>query len=75
MTTFTHRHALDLDWKPGPGQKWKDAPKAQMRVAKMTDTTVYYTYANDPGPGQWTMSRAVFERDYLPQATTGEDPQ
>jgi hypothetical protein len=71
---FTHRQALDPDWEPRDGQKWKDAPKARMRVTKMTTYAVYYTYADSPSRrGSWSMARTVWDRDYaqsLPSATT-----
>jgi hypothetical protein len=66
--TFLHLHTLDPDWQPGPGQKWRDAPKARMRVTKMTRLAVYYTYANaEPGArGAFSMTRETWDRDYAP---------
>lgn len=70
---FTHLRILDPDWKPGPGQKYADAPKAQMKVTRMTMTTVYYRYASD-GSYAGAMKRETWDRDYAPtinrEATT-----
>lgn len=72
MTTFTHLRILDPAWRPGPGQRYADAPKARMRVTRMTATTVYYTYA-DAKPGArsaWKMPRATWDTHYASSATT-----
>lgn len=61
---FTHLRVLDPDWKPEPGQKYADAPKAQMRVTRMTNTTVYYRYADGSYAG--SMKRETWDRDYAP---------
>lgn len=56
---FTHDRKLDLDWKPGPGEKYKDAPKARMRVTRVTNNTIWFTYASSEGTG-WFLGRKVF---------------
>lgn len=64
---FTHLHHLDLDWKPGPGQKYRDAPKARCKVTRMTSLAVYYSYASEPtNHGAFYMSREEWDRDYAP---------
>lgn len=63
--TFTHWAFLDPDWKPGPGQKYRDGPKALMVVTRVDRFTVWYGYAptTKPGPrgpvlgGGWRISR------------------
>lgn len=54
--TFTHWAFLDPDWRPAPGQKYRDAPKATMRITRVTATLVYYSYAT--GGGKWVTDRA-----------------
>jgi len=56
---FTHDHKLDLSWKPGPGQKYADAPKARMQVTRVTNNTIWFTYAGQTGPG-WCLQRSTF---------------
>jgi hypothetical protein len=64
---FTHLTHLDLDWVPGPGQKYRDAPKAPCRVTRMTKLAVYYTYASaTSNRGAFCMSREIWDRDYAP---------
>lgn len=41
---FRSKHLLEPTWKPGEGQKYKDAPKALMVVTRVTSTSVYYDY-------------------------------
>lgn len=31
---FTHLHALDPSWNPGPGEKYADGPRAKMVVTR-----------------------------------------
>lgn len=51
---FTHDRFQDLDWRPGPGQKYADAPLARMKVTARRNGWVYYTYANAPtNKGAW----------------------
>lgn len=50
--TFTHPTMLDTSWKPGPGQKYADGPKAQCRVTRTRGESVYYAYVTSDGtPG------------------------
>lgn len=65
MTEFTHLRLLDPAWKPGPGQRYADAPKARCRVTRKTATTVYYRYA-DGSPGVASMTRETWDQDYAP---------
>lgn len=39
---FRHTHRLDPGWRPGPGQKYTDGPKAVCEVTRVTATTVYF---------------------------------
>ena len=68
---FTHLRWLDVDWKPGPGQKYADAPKARMQVTRMTKYAVYYRYAD--GGGKFCMDRATWDRDYAPALDATQD--
>lgn len=43
---FVHATQLDLNWKPGPGQKYADAPKRIMTVTYTRGDSVWY------GPGE-----------------------
>lgn len=43
--TFTHGRLLDVDWQPGPGQKYVDAPKAVCVITKVDGDSVYYRTA------------------------------
>lgn len=76
MITFTHLRFHDMDWKPGPGQTYRDdCPKARCKVTRMTKTWVYWTYANDPNNrGFMKMSREDWDRDYAHTAVTEETP-
>ena len=60
---FTHDRKLDLSWKPGPGQRYKDAPRARMRVTRVTQHTIWFTYATSDKTG-WYLSRKVFENAF-----------
>ena len=42
---FTHLRSLDLNWTPGPGQLYGDAPKARQVVTAVRGGRVYYAYA------------------------------
>ena len=58
---FTHHRLLDLSWVPQPGQTWsEDAPNAVMVVTRVTSTTVFYRYADSPGPASHRMSVSEF---------------
>lgn len=62
---FTHDHLLDPRFVPGPGQRYSDAPKAEMVVTSIRKDTVYYGYTNLGTPrGYWTMDLAKFEEKY-----------
>lgn len=39
---FTHARQLDTSWRPGPGQKYTEGPKAQMEISSTRGTVVYY---------------------------------
>jgi hypothetical protein len=41
---FTHPVRIDVDWTPGPGQKWADGPKAECIVTAVRGNQVYYKY-------------------------------
>lgn len=57
--TFTHDYFVDTSWKPKPGQKWKDAPKAKMVITSVWSTKVYYGFAPD-GKGKYVMDKDEF---------------
>lgn len=69
---FTDQRRLDLAWEPGPGQRLVDAPRARMRITRVSADAVWYTYASDP-PGTrgyfWDY-RADFEGKYSAQLET-----
>lgn len=44
---FRHRRILDPAWKPGPGQRYADAPKAVCRVTRVVAGTVWYGVGAD----------------------------
>jgi hypothetical protein len=56
---FRAAHILDPGWKPGPDQKYADAPKAVMAVTRVTAHTVWYGYA-DAGKAGWRADRNRF---------------
>lgn len=66
---FVHATFLDVTWKPGPGQKYADAPHARMVVTRVTATTVYYRLAGaqEFGAVPWRTTRAAFAARYAPQ--------
>jgi hypothetical protein len=65
--TFTHASRLDPSWRPGPGQRYVDGPKARMRVTRATRTTIYFVHdGGEPGV-PWWMDRVAFEARYCPQ--------
>lgn len=55
--TWRHKHYLEPDWTPGPDQKWRDGPKALMRVTSVIRGLVYYTFADSPN------NKALFKID------------
>lgn len=59
--TFTHDSIIDPTWKPAPGQRYADAPKARMIVTRATTETVWYGYAEAPHVTGWRMPRDRFE--------------
>jgi hypothetical protein len=61
--TFVHQHYLDPDWQPGPGERYRDAPRALMEVSRATSTHVWYRYAGGTSSG-WVMPRETFEAEY-----------
>ena len=58
--TFTHDRLLDTTWRPGPGQRYTDAPKARMRVFRVTVDTGWSGYV-DATRSSHRMDRAEFE--------------
>jgi len=57
--TFTHDHFVDTNWKPEPGQTWKnDAPKAEMVITSVWETLVYYSFAD--GKGSYVLDLDTF---------------
>ena len=45
---FIHARLLDPEWKPGPGQRYADAPHARCRVTAIRHGSVYYAIADAP---------------------------
>ena len=39
---FEHARQLNTAWKPGPGQKYADAPHAIMEVTRIASPIIYY---------------------------------
>jgi hypothetical protein len=51
---FTHRSSLDANRQP-----------AQMKITRVTATTVYYTYADSQtSKGAWLLDRGIWEDRY-----------
>lgn len=48
---FRHATFLDPYWKPGPGERYADAPRAVCQVTAVRKGQVFYTYADHPGRG------------------------
>lgn len=62
---FTHHTFLDTDWKPGPGQRYVDAPHVRMVITRVSSTTVWYGHADDEHPRvAWRKDRGSFEDEY-----------
>jgi len=49
---FTHVNFLDPDWKPGPGQKYVDAPPAVCRITAVRHGKVYYAVGRESTVGR-----------------------
>lgn len=62
--TFTHERMLDTTWRPGPGQKYADAPKVTMVVSRVTRDLVYFKPAGYPKTAPLALNRGVFEARY-----------
>lgn len=56
---FEHARQLDTTWRPGPGERYADAPHAVMVVTAVTRRRVYYRCV-DGGPS-WCSSPPAFE--------------
>lgn len=39
---FKHHYLTDPDWVPGPGQTYRDAPRMDMVVVRVTKQYVHY---------------------------------
>lgn len=39
---FVHARQLDVDWTPGPGQRYADAPHAVMEITHVARGQVWY---------------------------------
>lgn len=58
--TFIHKSYLDPS-------AWPERHKALMRVTRVTNTTVYFTYADDPSnKAAWYVDLDDWIRDYQP---------
>lgn len=67
---FVHDSYIEPDWKPEPGQKYSDGPKAEMLITRVTSLTVWYASKprrNSKGRIRAKMPRTVFEARYGPQ--------
>jgi hypothetical protein len=54
---FTHPSRLDLDFQPGPGQRYTDGPHVTCVVTSVRGGVVRYRYASSPS------TRGVFIAD------------
>jgi hypothetical protein len=54
---FEHARQLDPDWRPGPGQRYADAPMRGMRVTRVTFDTIYYRPDDDGTKGVFVAAR------------------
>lgn len=77
---FTHSSILDPDWRPDiqAGERYKDAPKARMRVTRVANHRVWFGYARDKdtnAPGGFMSGRSFFERAYGAQCTASRSPE
>jgi hypothetical protein len=70
---FTHDRWLDTDWKPGPGEKYKDAPKARCVVTKVTKTNVFYRDVTNPNEvgGPFYVTLTSFRHRFRDQISQG----
>lgn len=53
---FRHPSILDPDFKPGPGQRYSDAPKALCRVTRTVGNEVYYGIGADARRASYVVS-------------------
>lgn len=61
--TFISKRLLDLEWKPAPGQRYADGPKALMKVTSVKGRIIYYTYASDEtNKASWFATKEQFEK-------------
>ncbi|MGN6575266.1 MAG: hypothetical protein ACTHKG_06240 [Nocardioides sp.] len=70
---FTHATHLDMAWKPGPGQRYADAPKVRCVVTRVTGAAVYFQHADAqgrPAGGKACLPRERFEATYGSQFGT-----
>ena len=67
--TFTHDRVLEPSWRPSEGQKYVDAPKAAMRVFRVTRDTVWYGYA-DAQRSSFRLPREEFINRFLETVDT-----
>ena len=66
---FTHKYFFDPDWRPGPGQTYRQhAPKARMVVTRVSTHSVWYQYAN--GTSRFHLNRREFDDTYPTAAAT-----
>jgi hypothetical protein len=68
--TFTHHHMLDTTWTPdrSRGERYRDAPKARMRVTAVRNGRVYFTLNSAPeNHGNWVTDRSAFLVEYGPE--------
>lgn len=67
---FTHTRMLDPRWKPGPGERYADGPKAIMVITRVTKHTIYFKYAHDSERAvPFSLDRRAFELTYLKDAS------
>lgn len=48
---FEHARQLDPTWRPGPGQKYADAPHVIMEITAVRRLAVYYRPVGSTGAG------------------------
>lgn len=50
-TVFRHARLLDVEWTPGPGERYADAPRALCIVTATRGGRIYYRQGTERGKG------------------------
>lgn len=63
---FRHKRQLDPAWRPGPGQRYADAPKRELVVSRITRSRVWYKAPETPETvAGWVALRDDFLADIV----------